>query len=132
MDNKPWYTSRTVIAGFIAFLFAVANMIGITPSGISQEHVVAAVMAVTSAVAIVFRYKADFSDPSKYFGPDTKPWYQSKTIVVNLVAAVFAVLAVFNWVPSDLSQEEVVNAILGIVGVATVVFRIGASQPIGK
>jgi len=62
---------------------------------------------------------------------DTKAWWQSRTIWLNIVAAIFAVLGGLKLLPEGLDQEQVVTAIMAIVSIVTVIFRIGSTHAIG-
>lgn len=55
---------------------------------------------------------------------DTKTWWQSRTIWVNVVATLFAALGAFKLLPTDLDQDSVVTAIMGAVAIANVVLRL--------
>lgn len=55
---------------------------------------------------------------------DTKTWWQSRTVWVNIVATVFALLAAFKLAPAGLDQEAVVTSIMALVGVVNVVLRL--------
>lgn len=61
---------------------------------------------------------------------DTKSWWQSRTLWVNIVAAMFAVLAAFQMLPARVDQDAIVNAIMGAVAIANVVLRLSTSKPI--
>jgi len=55
---------------------------------------------------------------------DTKTWWQSRTVWVNVVATLFAVLGTFKLLPVNIDQDSVVTAIMGAVGIANVVLRL--------
>lgn len=55
---------------------------------------------------------------------DTKNWWESRTVWVNVVATLFAVLGTFKLLPADLDQDSVVTAIMGAVAIANVVLRL--------
>lgn len=55
---------------------------------------------------------------------DTKTWWQSRTLWVNLVAMLFAVLGATKMLPSDIDQDMVVTAIMGIVALVNVALRL--------
>lgn len=55
---------------------------------------------------------------------DTKNWWQSRTIWVNLVASIFAILAAFKVLPTGLDQEQVVTVIMAVVAVVNVILRL--------
>jgi len=61
---------------------------------------------------------------------DTKTWWQSRTVWVNIVATLFALLAAFKLTPPGLDQETVVTSIMALVGVANVVLRLLTHKPI--
>jgi hypothetical protein len=54
---------------------------------------------------------------------DTKSWWQSRTVWVNVVATLFALLSTFKLLPADIDQDSVVTAIMGAVAIANVVLR---------
>ncbi len=62
---------------------------------------------------------------------NTMKWWQSRTIWLNLVAVAFALLAGSKVLPEGLTQEQVVNTILGFVGILSIIFRAGATHAIG-
>ncbi|WP_157218657.1 hypothetical protein [Flavisphingomonas formosensis] len=62
---------------------------------------------------------------------DTKAWWQSRTIWLNIVATVFAVLGAMKLLPEGLEQDQVVTAIMAIVGVVNFVLRIATKHAIG-
>ena len=55
---------------------------------------------------------------------DTKAWWQSRTVWVNIVATLFAVLGAFKVLPAGLSQEQVVTAIMAITAIVNVFLRV--------
>jgi uncharacterized membrane protein YuzA (DUF378 family) len=55
---------------------------------------------------------------------DSKIWWQSRTIWVNLVATLFAVLGTFKLLPVGLDQDSIVTAIMGMVAIANLVLRL--------
>ena len=61
---------------------------------------------------------------------DTKYWWQSRTVWVNVVATLFAVLGAFKLLPAYIDQDSVVAAIMGAVAIANVVLRLVTRQPI--
>ena len=61
---------------------------------------------------------------------DNKAWYTSRTIWVNLVAGVFALLAVMGLAPESVSQEETVAAIMAIISAFNVFLRFFTDKPI--
>ena len=64
--------------------------------------------------------------------PDTKTWWQSRTIWLQIVSAFFAILAAFHILPTGLDQEQVVGAIMGAVAIATLVLRIRSTHVIAS
>ena len=64
--------------------------------------------------------------------PETKYWWQSRTIWLNLVAVAFAIGAGFKVLPAELDQEQVVTAIMAIVGILSVILRASATHAIGS
>jgi len=61
---------------------------------------------------------------------DTKSWWQSRTVWVNVVATLFAVLGAFKLLPANIDQDSVVTAIMGAVAIVNVVLRLVTRQPI--
>ena len=55
---------------------------------------------------------------------DTKSWWQSRTVWVNVVATLFALLGALRLLPTDLDQDSVVSAIMGVVAIANVGLRL--------
>jgi hypothetical protein len=51
-------------------------------------------------------------------------WWQSRTLWVNLVAMLFALLGATRTLPSDIDQEMVVTAIMGMVALVNVALRL--------
>lgn len=63
---------------------------------------------------------------------DTKGWWQSRTVWTGIIGLLFAILSMVGWVPEGLSQEHVAEAVMAVVGVLTIVFRIKADTVVGK
>jgi hypothetical protein len=61
---------------------------------------------------------------------DSKTWWQSRTVWVNVVATLFAVLGTFKLLPAGLDQETIITAIMGVVAIANVALRLLTNQPI--
>jgi hypothetical protein len=61
---------------------------------------------------------------------DSKTWWQSRTVWVNVVATLFAVLGTFKLLPTGLDQDTIVTAIMGMVAIANVVLRLLTNQTI--
>lgn len=62
---------------------------------------------------------------------DSKSWWESKTIWLNVVAVAFGLLTAFHVaLPADLTQDTVVGAIMSLVGVAGIVLRFVTGKPI--
>ena len=55
---------------------------------------------------------------------DTKSWWQSRTVWVNVIATLFAVLGTFKLLPANIDQDSVVTAIMGAVAIVNVVLRL--------
>lgn len=55
---------------------------------------------------------------------DSKAWWQSRTVWVNVVATLFAVLGTFKLLPEGMDQDSIVTAIMGAVAVANLVLRL--------
>lgn len=64
--------------------------------------------------------------------PDTKTWWQSRTIWLQIVATLFAVLGTFGILPRDLDQEQVVSAIMGAVAIVTLILRLRSTHAIAR
>lgn len=62
----------------------------------------------------------------------TKKWWTSRTIWVQIIAVLFALGAGFEWWPKDITQEEVVAAVMGIVAVVTFILRLRTTETIKK
>lgn len=62
---------------------------------------------------------------------DTKQWWQSRTIWLNLVALTFAILAAFKALPAGLDQQQVLETIMTIVGVISIILRANTTHAIG-
>ncbi|KQS50977.1 hypothetical protein [Sphingomonas sp. Leaf198] len=63
---------------------------------------------------------------------DTKTWWQSRTIWLQLVAVLFAVLGPLGLLPHGLDQEDVISIIMAIVGIVTIVLRVCQTHAIAK
>lgn len=61
---------------------------------------------------------------------DTKSWWQSRTVWVNVVATLFAVLGTFKLLPANIDQDSVVTAVMGAVAIVNVVLRLVTKQAI--
>lgn len=61
---------------------------------------------------------------------ETKYWWESRTIWVQIVAIAFVLLNSFGLLPADLSQEEVLTAIMGLVAAITIVLRIATKKQV--
>lgn len=61
---------------------------------------------------------------------EVKYWWESKIIWAQIIAAVFAVLKLVNWLPTDLDQADVVAAVMLIVTVATAILRLGKTADV--
>ena len=55
---------------------------------------------------------------------DSKYWWQSRTVWVNVVATLFALLGALKLLPTGLDQDSIVSAIMGGVAIANVVLRL--------
>jgi hypothetical protein len=87
-------------------------------------------------IACAFRWRADApslptrrrwaasAHPKETEMTDTKYWWQSRTMWVNLVAALFAMLGAFGLLPASIDQDSAVSAIMGAVAIANVVLRL--------
>ncbi len=61
---------------------------------------------------------------------ETKIWWQSRTLWVNIVAALFGLASAVGILPRDVDQDAVVGAIMGVVALANVALRLVTRQPI--
>jgi len=61
----------------------------------------------------------------------SKGWWQSRTIWVNVVAVLYAIAATFKIIPAGMAQEDIVTAIMGVIGTVTIVLRFFTKQPLG-
>ncbi len=61
---------------------------------------------------------------------DSKTWWQSRTVWMNVVATLFAVLGTFKLLPTGLDQYTIVTAIMGVVAIANVALRMLTNQAI--
>ena len=60
--------------------------------------------------------------------PDTKTWWQSRTMWVNLVAVLFALLNSAKLLPTGIEQDTIVTAIMGLVAIANVALRLNTKH----
>ena len=60
----------------------------------------------------------------------SKRWWESKTIWTQIIGLLFMALVYFDQLPADLDQEAVITAIMGVVGVLTIIFRAKATTEI--
>lgn len=65
-------------------------------------------------------------------GTTSKPWWQSKTIWVQVIAFIFAIGAGKAWWPADLTQESVLAWVMGAVAFVNVVLRFVTKSTIGS
>jgi hypothetical protein len=61
---------------------------------------------------------------------DSKYWWQSRTVWVNIVATLFALLGTFKLLPAALDQDSIVTAIMGAIAIANVVLRLATHKAI--
>jgi protein-S-isoprenylcysteine O-methyltransferase Ste14 len=62
---------------------------------------------------------------------NTKLWWQSRTIWLQIVAAVFAILATFQIaLPAWLDQGQIVSAIMLVVAIVSAILRLNTSTAI--
>ena len=59
---------------------------------------------------------------------DTKTWWQSRTLWINFVAMLFALLSAIGRLPEGINQEQVVTAIMALIALANVVFRLTTTR----
>lgn len=60
------------------------------------------------------------------------PWWQSRTVWTGLIGALFAVFSGMGLIPEGLTQDMILQAVLGVVSVAAIVFRVKATKVISK
>jgi len=65
-------------------------------------------------------------------GEVSKNWWESKTIWTQVIAMAFALGSGLKWWPQDLDQTQVMAAVMGVVGVITIVFRFMTHKPIAQ
>jgi protein-S-isoprenylcysteine O-methyltransferase Ste14 len=65
-----------------------------------------------------------------YENNETKHWWQSRTIWVQLVAILFAVGARFEWWPTWIEQDDAIAFCMALVGIVTLVLRIRTKKEI--
>ena len=61
---------------------------------------------------------------------NSKLWWQSRTLWINIVAILFALLGAFGRLPEGVGQDEVVTAIMAVTAIANVVLRFLTTRPI--
>jgi len=61
---------------------------------------------------------------------DSKYWWQSRTVWVNIVATLFALLGTFKLLPTGLDQDSIITAIMGAVAIANVALRLATHKAI--
>ena len=61
---------------------------------------------------------------------DSKYWWQGRTVWVNIVATLFALLGAFKLLPAGLDQDSIVTAIMGAVAIANVALRLATHKAI--
>jgi hypothetical protein len=59
---------------------------------------------------------------------ETKPFWASRTIWVGIVGVLFPLLAAAGWLPRDLSEEQVVDGLMALLGLLTILFRARATS----
>ncbi|APX64552.1 hypothetical protein AV944_00355 [Sphingomonas sp. LK11] len=69
-------------------------------------------------------------EPPETIMTDIKYWWQSRTIWLQIVAALFAILSVFHVLPTGIDQEQLVGAIMGFVAIATLILRFRSTHVI--
>jgi len=116
--------SKLTIAPIVGVLFAAAAFFHVgLPDTMTQPAVVAAVLLASAAITAVMR--AMHGDPLA----DAKNWYQSKVLWTQVVAAIFAILALFGIVPA-FGQQGAVEAALAAAGVLSWIFGAKTTQPL--
>lgn len=119
-------SNKVFVTQLIGLALAIAAMLGIPfVTSFDQETAVATVMATIAAVTIVLRYLHGGTPEA-----DGKRWWQSRTIWVQIVAAGFAILALFRVAP-PLDQEGVLSTIMMITTVLGAIFGAKAKASIG-
>ncbi len=65
--------------------------------------------------------------------PETKPWWQSRTVWANVLSILFAVLSLAGVkLPEGLTQDQVLPVVLGIAGIVGLYLRGKTSKPLTK
>lgn len=62
---------------------------------------------------------------------ESKNWWTSRTVWVGVIGLLFAVLGAVGVLPEGLTQEQVLQGVMAVVGVLTIVFRVKADTTIG-
>lgn len=60
---------------------------------------------------------------------EVKGWWKSRTVWVGLITTIYSALALFGVIP-PVGSEQLVEAIMGIVGILVVIFRVDATKAI--
>lgn len=122
------FTSRIAVTQLVGVVLAVLSAIGVgLPGGFDQASIVAVLMLAVAAVTAVLRF-GFAGQPAA----DAKRWWQSKIIWAQIVAAIVAVLILLGIVPQGFDASAVVEVVMVLIGILTVVFRLGGtSKPIG-
>lgn len=61
---------------------------------------------------------------------EQKQWWQSRTIWLGIMGTLFSIFSGLGIIPEGLTSEMVVDAILGVVSVGAIVFRVKATKAI--
>lgn len=119
MNLLDLLSTKTVMAQLIALVFAaLAAFHVVLPVSADQPAIVGAVLLVLATATTIAR----FGHPGS-IAVDAKAWYLSKIIWTQIVAALFAVMAIVGAVPADVDQGGVVAGIMAIVAIVNIVLR---------
>lgn len=58
---------------------------------------------------------------------ESKPAWASRTVWVGVIGLLFPLLAAAGWLPAGLGQDQVVDAIMAVLGLLTILFRAQAT-----
>lgn len=116
-------SSRIVVTQLVAILFAALAALKIAlPATLTQSGAVAAILLTVAAVTAVLRFR-QAGAPA-----EAKPWWQSRTLWAQIVAAGFAVLVLFGLAPPGVTEAGALELVMAAVGILTTVLQIGGAQ----
>lgn len=120
--------NRPFIAQMIGLAFALLAAIGVAlPDRFTPESVIGVAMLIVGAVTIVLRYRHGGTPEG-----DGKLWWQSRTIWVSVLSALFGVLALAGVkLPAGFDQDATLNLVMVVLTVLGAVFGAKAKGAIG-